>query len=574
MSEATLPTEASPAKTTSGLQFGFFSGRRGRQLRETLLAYGFLFPAIIIIGLFGLFPLVFSIYQSTRAGLNNVVGRPTGLGNYLRAIDNIAYILAFWLALAFFVFAIRSLMNTVATSRKYDEKPWAWAIPGGLIASGFAALTAFLFLFLPGLLEIGEKMRGLSQEERNEMFSVFLGEAWTAESVQMMFQLALVLFILGGVVAYVLQRMGQGTIRSSTYQASFITAIFLLIVSVGLTYVTLNEIQLAYVEALEEGESLAIWAQVVTISAGFVLLLLSWLVWQSAPGRDSTLSIVLRLTAGTMLLIGAWVLIGELPRLIAEGDSDWWEGLRTTIFYAAGTLPFQLLFGLLLATLLFQNIKGKGAFRIIYFLPYVTPAVGAAAVFRVMFSGNPNSPMNVVISQVFNSQSLGWNSEPQGIFQLIGEGLNLAVPDWAAGPSLALVVVIIFSIWRYVGYNTVFFLAGLGNIPNELYEAASIDGAGRWAQFRNVTLPLLSPTTYFLTILGVIGTFKAFNTLFVMRVGASLGTTDTASIVIFDAFNRDTRYGYAAALGVLLLIVIVGATAFFNRLSRDKVFYG
>jgi multiple sugar transport system permease protein len=143
-----------------------------------------------------------------------------------------------------------------------------------------------------------------------------------------------------------------------------------------------------------------------------------------------------------------------------------------------------------------------------------------------------------------------------------------------AGPSLSLVVIIIFGIWTFVGFNTVIFLAGLGAIPSALYEAAAIDGAGRWSQFRHVTLPLLSPTIYFLTLYAVIGTFKAFNHIYVLRTSAALGTADTASIVIFDAMKRDTRYGYAAALAILLLIIVMVLTAVNNRIASKRVYYG
>jgi ABC-type sugar transport system permease subunit len=125
-----------------------------------------------------------------------------------------------------------------------------------------------------------------------------------------------------------------------------------------------------------------------------------------------------------------------------------------------------------------------------------------------------------------------------------------------------------------VGYDTVIFLAGLGGIPNELYEVASIDGAGRWAQFRHITFPLLSPTTYFLTLLAVIGTFRAFNHVWVLRSAAALGTTDTASIVLFIEFNRNTRYGYAASLSFILLGVILILTIINNRIAEERVFYG
>ncbi len=226
----------------------------------------------------------------------------------------------------------------------------------------------------------------------------------------------------------------------------------------------------------------------------------------------------------------------------------------------------------MLAALLFQNIRGKGVFRLIYFLPYITPTVAAAAIFRVFFSGRPTAPINSLI-QSLGGNPLLWLSEPKGIFQMIA-GSNIELPTWAVGPSLALVVIIIYNVWSYVGYDTVIFLAGLGSIPGELYEAASIDGAGRIAQFRHITMPLLSPTTYFLTLLSIIGTFKAFNHIWVLRTGAALGTTDTATVLIFTEFNRNTRYGYAAALSIVLLGVIIILTVINNKVAEKRVFYG
>lgn len=573
MSDTALPSQPKTKATTKQTGLAIFSGRRGLKRREALLAYLFLSPSIIIIGLFGLFPLVFSAYQSTRAGLNNVVGRPDGLGQYVRAIDNLAYVLTFWLALFFIVVAVRNINELLTTARTKEENPWRWLLPAALSAIGLALMLWLVFTFMPGLLEIGEKLVGFTAEERNELFPQFLSEAWNAPGVASTFYYAILAIVLSGASFYFLQQKTPPTLRDGFYTGKFLTAVFLLILTVAIGWLTYSEIQLAYAEALEEGESLAIWAQMVTISAGFVLLLLSWLVWRTAAHRDSNLQTFLRFFAGILLMVGGWVLISELPVIIAEGDTDWWISLRTTIFYVIGALPAELFFGLVLATLLFQEIKGKGLFRMIYFLPYITPAVGAAAVFKVLFSGNPSGTINTVLASL-GMEPLGWLNEPNGINQLIGEALNFTVPEWAAGPSLALVVAIIFGIWKYTGYNVVFFLAGLGNISREYYEAASMDGAGRWAQFRHITLPLLSPITYFLTIFGVIGTFKAFNTIFVLRSRAALGTMDTASLVIFDAFNRDTRIGYAAALGIILLIVILSATALLDRFAKGRVFYG
>ncbi|MCA9922075.1 MAG: sugar ABC transporter permease [Anaerolineales bacterium] len=575
MSNTALSQEPTQANTkTRQPRTGIFSGRKGLKRKEAVFAYLFLLPAIVIIGLFGLFPLVFSVYQSTRAGLNNVVGRPDGFGQYVRAIDNLAYVLAFWLAIFLIVLAVRKFNDVRATAKAKGEQPWAWVVPGTLTAVGIALLLRFIFVFMPGLLEVGEKMKGFTAEERNDMFPVFIKEAWQAEGVAATFWLAFTAIIIGWVVyQFVLPRFTKSTIRDGFYYGAFNSFALFLLLAGTLGWFTYYEIQLAYAEALEEGESLAIWSQMITISAGFVLLMLSWLVWRSAAERQSNLQTALRFFAAILLMTGGWILIGELPAAIAEGNTDWWVGLRTTVYYVIGALPLELFLGLFLATLMFQEIKGKSLFRMIYFLPFITPAVASAGVFRVLFSGNPNGVVNKVLTGIGLSP-LGWLNESNGVNQLIGNALNISIPDWAAGPSLALIVAIIYGIWRYTGYNIVFFLAGLGNISKELYEAASIDGASRWAQFRHITLPLLSPITYFLTIFGVIGTFKAFNTIFVLRTGQALGSMDTASIVIFDAFNRDTRIGYAAALGIILLIVILSATAGFDRLAKGRVFYG
>jgi ABC-type sugar transport system permease subunit len=174
-----------------------------------------------------------------------------------------------------------------------------------------------------------------------------------------------------------------------------------------LFYLTYSGINLAIAEALEDGEQLDIWTQVNLVNAGFFLLLLSWLVWRSAGGRESNLQVALRFFAGIVLMVGGWILIGELPLMIAEGNEDWWIGLRTTVYYVIGALPAELLLGLFLATLMYQNIRGKSWFRMIYFLPFVTPAVGSAGVFRVLFSGNPNGTINSIMN-LFGWQALGW----------------------------------------------------------------------------------------------------------------------------------------------------------------------
>ena len=256
-----------------------------------------------------------------------------------------------------------------------------------------------------------------------------------------------------------------------------------------------------------------------------------------------------------------------------------------------GTVPIQLTIALFLSVLLFQRLRGSGAFRIIFFLPYVTPAIASATVFRLMFSERQSSPANTILSWL-GQQPLEWLREPDGIFSMLASSLGIEgfpgsilpdwlganlgglLADWITGPSLALVVVIMLSIWSFVGYNTVIYLAGLANISTELTEAAEIDGASKWAVFRNITFPLLSPTTYFLSLIAVMGTFKAFNTIWVMRTGQALGTIDTFSVVIFEEFFNKARYGYASALAFVLFAIILSLTYMNNRIQGSKVFYG
>lgn len=573
MSDTIVPKETAVPAPAHKTRISFFSGQRGIKRRDALLAYLLILPATVIIGLFGLFPLIFSVYQSTRAGLNNVVGRPDGLGQYHRAIDNLAYLLAFWMAFIFLIFTIRTLYKAIRLSRENNENPWIWAPGGFFLGSGLTLLLGFTFAFLPGLLEVGEKMKGLAPKERQAAFFVFLGEAWNVSPVPSLFWAGILCLLIGALLFYAVRHFSAATLRDGTYTTNFTTATLLFFLAIALGWFTWTQVQLAYAEALAEGEPLDLWTQMVTISAGFILWLFSWLLWRKgSEANTSNLGWILRTVASLLLIVGGWVLIAELPAAIAAGNEEWWLGLKVTVFYVVGALPVELFLGLAIAVLLYQDIKAKGLYRMIFFLPFITPAVGSAAVFKVLFSGNPNGAMNQLVTQ-FGLAPMGWLNEPAGINELIANSLGITLPEWAIGPSLALVVAIIYGVWRYTGYNVVFFLAGLGNVDREMYEAASIDGASRWEQFRNITIPLVSPITYFLAIFGIIGAFKAFNTIYVLRTSAALGTMDTASLVIFDAFNRDTRYGYAAALGVILLIIILAATALFDRIAQGRIFY-
>jgi multiple sugar transport system permease protein len=166
-----------------------------------------------------------------------------------------------------------------------------------------------------------------------------------------------------------------------------------------------------------------------------------------------------------------------------------------------------------------------------------------------------------------------WLLEPRGIIELLVAPLGVEVPAWAAGPSLALVVLILFAIWYSIGFDTVVLLAALSNVPRELEDAARIDGASTVKLARYVTIPLLSPTLFFLAIISVIRSFQAFNHIYVLTGGGPLDTTCNATMYIFRSFYQYTKVGYGSAAAVLLFLIIVVLTVFQTRLLSRWVHY-
>ena len=256
----------------------------------------------------------------------------------------------------------------------------------------------------------------------------------------------------------------------------------------------------------------------------------------------------------------------------ALGDPDAWHAFSVTLTYAAISVPLQLALGLFLAYLLFQPIRGQAGFRMVFFLPYITSTVASASVWSYLYSSD-KGPINGFL-RLFGIQPLRWLAEPAGVISLVASGAGLKLPDWAGGPSLALVSLIVFTTWVFTGYVVTIFLAGMANIPKSLFEAARVDGASGWILFRHVTFPLLSPTTYFLLIFTVIGTFKAFNHIYVMTQGGPVNTTQTASIFIFKQLYENNQYGYSAALSFLLFFLILLLTVVQNRFAGRRVVYG
>ncbi|MEO0565916.1 MAG: sugar ABC transporter permease, partial [Chloroflexota bacterium] len=250
------------------------------------------------------------------------------------------------------------------------------------------------------------------------------------------------------------------------------------------------------------------WWGVLWFTAGFGLLLGAYYLWNNAFKRFEERKIIYQLLmAFAVISAGMGVIAYGWGLMIGSGDEDFLQGLVYTLYYAIGSVPIQLGLGLMLAYILYQNIRGRELFRMIFFLPYITPAVAAAVVFRIVFSPRDSALANSIAGW-FGIEPQRWIAEPEPFLNAL---FGLSLEGFWAGPSMALVSVIILGIWTYTGYNAVIFLAGLGSIPSDLYEAARVDGANQWHQFLYITIPLLSPVTFYLSILAFIGTFKAFN---------------------------------------------------------------
>ena len=271
---------------------------------------------------------------------------------------------------------------------------------------------------------------------------------------------------------------------------------------------------------------------------------------------------------------GAFVGLEQYARALVDGQL--FNGFKVTIFYALGAVPVEIGLSLGLAHLLFKAMTGKGFFRVLYFLPYVTPMIATAVVYRSLFSAHPASPANR-LAQLFGVDAQRWLSESRSVMVVLLEACGVtSYPSWVEGafPSLALVSVVIYNVWVYVGYDTVILLAGLSAIPRHYYEAAAIDGATTVQSFRHITLPLLSPTLFFLTLISFIGTFKAFNHIYIMRTPGARDSVDVVSIVIFDQVYQNHDAGYASAIALILFVVILFLTIGQNRILGRRVFYG
>ncbi|MDR3145095.1 MAG: sugar ABC transporter permease [Treponema sp.] len=227
--------------------------------------------------------------------------------------------------------------------------------------------------------------------------------------------------------------------------------------------------------------------------------------------------------------------------------------LFNTLKYMGGVVPATLIIAIVIANLLNTDVHGKGFFRVAFFLPMVTMASAVAIVWKWLF----NSQYGII-----------------NIF-LRPFGLN---PQWMGNPDYIMAAVIVVAVWGGIGYAAIILLAGLQSIPKNYYEAASIDGADPWCRFIRITVPLLSPTIFFLTITSMINAFKAFDLIFMFAgTGNSTSpTTEAVRTMVFGIYQKGfllRRMGYAAAEAVLLFGLILLVTVIQFRLQKKLVYY-
>ena len=311
------------------------------------------------------------------------------------------------------------------------------------------------------------------------------------------------------------------------------------------------------------------WNNLLITLAGIALIMGAFLIWSNAFKSLNKSQSIAKIIAAVVMIVGGVIFVSGWGQMFDSGNQNFLKSLIVTLYYALGTVPAEVILGMILAFLLYQDIIGKDFFRMLYFLPYVTPSVTSAVVFQIIFSLRETSIANMIVGW-FGISPQKWRFEPKPLLNLLG----LDISGFLAGPSLALFSIMLYGIWSFVGYNTVIFLAGLGNIPKETYEAAEIDGATRAQMFRSITMPLLSPTTFYLVLIGFIGTFKAFNHIYVLRTPSAGDSVITTSLLIFDNFYKANQYGIATAQAIVLFLVILGLTLAQNKLMGERVFYG
>jgi multiple sugar transport system permease protein len=229
------------------------------------------------------------------------------------------------------------------------------------------------------------------------------------------------------------------------------------------------------------------------------------------------------------------------------GDPEFWNALRNTLVYVLIGGPLVVTASLGAAMLVnARRVKARGLFRVVFFTPVVTTLVAVAIVWRYLYQPD------------------------YGLLNWLLSRLGLHGVDWLGDPHWAMPAIILLAVWKNFGYNMLIFVAGLQSIPQELYEAAEIDGASPWQRFRHVTLPGLRPSLIFVTVMTLLGNFQLFSEPYVMTQGGPLRSTVSLVMLMYEQGFRWWRMGRAAAIAFVLFLLMLTATRFQMRLQRDR----
>ena len=257
-------------------------------------------------------------------------------------------------------------------------------------------------------------------------------------------------------------------------------------------------------------------------------------------------SLFLSFTEYNIITDPKWIGLANYSEMFQE--RLFWQALKVSAIYSVVSVPLNLALALGLAVMLNHKMRGMIFFRSVYYLPTVISGVGVAMLWRWLFNSEFGA-INVLLSNV-----------------------GIRGPAWLLDQNWALSALIITSMWS-VGGTTLIFLAGLQGIPQELYEAAEIDGAGRWSQFRSVTLPLLSNVTFFNLVLGIIGALQVFTDAFVITRGGPNQATLFLAVYLYQHAFLYLNMGYAAAIAWFMFILVMLLTLLVFKSSPLWVFY-
>jgi multiple sugar transport system permease protein len=230
------------------------------------------------------------------------------------------------------------------------------------------------------------------------------------------------------------------------------------------------------------------------------------------------------------------VFVGLANYVDLARSGDFWNSLGVTLYYMVGITVLGIAAGLIVALALNRGIRALPFYRTVYFTPVITSTVAAAVIWKYLF--DPGS----------------------GFVNVTLRSAGLPAPAWLASTVWAMPAIILVGVWKRLGFNLVIYMAGLQGIPREYYEAAEVDGAGTWARFRYITLPLLAPITMLLVIMSVIDSFLVFDQVFIMTGGGPLGSTDVIGLFLYRYAFRYFKMGVASAVGWVIFAVIFAIT--------------